>query len=223
MLSIVSRATSRLFLSVLVMLSLAGFAVGQRANLDTGWIPSVEYTNTPADYAADAFAITSCSDASCTSTFVAPRLQYRYRVTVRNTTADWHTTSGTWLTFFWLFNSPGQPAGNCLDAQGCGVPEFFALLAPNDGQPGGPDEATFEVTRTFTLADGVTSWTFPAAYFAPNVRVPGSAPAHRLWVRPTHWWNITADGQPMPTGAHWPVSFTIENAEARLTAVVSHS
>lgn len=222
MLTILERAASRLFLSLLVLLSFAGIAAGQRANLDTGWVPSVEYTNTPADYSADVFAITSCSDASCTSTLVAPRLQYRYRVTVRNTTGDWHTTSGSWLTFFWLFNAPGEPAGNTMAAQGCGVPEFFALLAPNDGQPGGPDEATFEVTRTFTLADGVTSWVLPAAQFAANVRAPGALPAHRLWVRPTHWWNLTVDGQGVPAGAHWPVAVTVENAEARLTAQVTH-
>lgn len=201
---------------------LALSAFGQRANLDTGWVPSVDYTNTPADYAADTFAITSCSDAACTTTVVAPRLQYRYRVTVRNTTQEWHTTSGTWLTFFWLFNAPGQIAGNAMEAQGCGVPEFFAFLAPNDGLPGGPDEATFEVTRTFTLAEGVTTWQFPAAYFAPNARVPGSVPVHRLVVRPTHWWTMNCDGQPMPTGAHWPISVTVETAEARFSAVVTH-
>lgn len=213
--------TRLLSMIVLVLALLCPKSSAQsRFNLDTGWVPSVDYTNTSADFSADAFAITACSDSTCTVTTVAPVLQYHYRVTLRNTTDQWHTTSGSWLTYFWLFNAPGQPAGNCLEAQGCGVPEMFALLAPNDGLPGGPDEVTFDEVRTFSPTDGVTTWVLPASAFAPNVRVPGSLPAHRLVVRPTHWWNLTVDGQAMPSGSHWPVSVTVEVSEARMRAVV---
>lgn len=204
---------------LLLVLFLAPFATAQRFNLDTGWIPSVEYTNTPADCAADSPVVTTCAPQGCTLTRVAPVLEYRYTVTVRNLTSEWHTTSGSWLTYWWLFNSAGQPAGNCLGAQGCGVPEFFALLAPNDGLPGGLDEATFVVTHTFTPADGVTTWDFASALFGANAR---NGTAHRLFVRPTHWWSITVDGAGLAPGGHWPIAFDLTTAEARMRAVVTH-
>lgn len=201
------------------ILALALVAAQQRYSLDTGWIPSVPWTNTPEDYVADAPVITTCAPAGCVLTEVMPVLEYRYTVTVRNLTADWHTTSGSWLTYWWLFNAPGQPAGNTMAAQGCGVPEFFAFLAPNDGLPGGMDEATFTVTQTFTPAGGVTCWDLPAALFFPNAR---NGTAHRLWVRPTHWWSMSVDGVGLPTGSHWPIAVDVQQSEARMRAAVFH-
>ncbi len=213
---------SRLFSVVLVVLALLAPVHAQRANLSSGWTPSVEYTNTPSDCTADVAVLAPCAPPGCVDTELRLRLSYRYRVTVRNLTADPVTTSGTWLTFFSLFNAPDAPTYDALLTHGCGVPEFFAVLAPNDGVPGGPDEITFDVVRTFTVADGVAPYVLPATAFAPNARVPGGPPVHRLYFRATHWWNLTVNGQPLPNGSHWPIAFDLEASEARLDALVSH-
>jgi len=204
----------------LVALFAPGAVAQSRGNLDTGWIPSCERSDSPAEYAFDRPTLTACSDSSCTTTVVAPTLQYHYRVTLRNTTSEWHQTSGFWLTSFWLFNAPGQPLYNAMAAQGCGVPEFFALLAPNDGLPGGPDEITFDRVVTFTPADGLTVWQLAASLFLPNAR---AGTAHRLWLRATHWWSFLVDGQYPAPGQHWPVTFQLETAEARMLGVVASS
>lgn len=208
-----------LFLSVFALLLLATNVHAQRVNLDTGWCPSVEYTNTDADCAADAPFLAPCAPPGCVETELRLQLSYRYRVTLRNLTEEWHTTSGTWLTFFQLHAAPGQPTYNALHMEGCGVPEMFALLAPNDGLPGGPDEATFDVTRTFTLADGIMPFELSSACFAANAR---GGTARRLWLRGTHWWSLNVDGQPIPEGAHWPVAVAVESAEARMRGNVDH-
>lgn len=205
--------------TVLAVLILCTVALAQRVNLDTGWQPSVEYTNTTADCAADAPFLAPAAPPACTETELRLQLAYRYRVTVRNLTESPHTVSGTWLSFFQLHAAPGQPTYNALHMEGCGVPDIFAVLAPNDGLPGGPDEATIEVTRTFTLADGILPFELSASCFAGDAR---GGSARRLWMRPTHWWSMNVDGQAVPQGAHWPVGVVVESSEARMRGHVEH-
>lgn len=204
---------------VAVLLLFVAPARAQRVNLDTGWCPSVDYTNTDADCAADAPFLVPAAPPACVETELRLALAYRYRVTVRNLTEAPHTVSGTWLSFFQLHAAPGQPTYNALHMEGCGVPDIFAVLAPNDGLPGGPDEATIEVLRTFTLADGILPFELSSTCFEGNAR---GGTARRLWMRPTHWWSMNVDGQAVPQGAHWPVGVTVESSEARMFGRVEH-